>query len=344
MKNRILKCLYFTAATLCLLFMTAFVSGAALAGDVSGDGLVTADDARTILRVSVALDHLTEDKLLIADINDDGKVTAADARDALRISVNLETVKHYYLKEITLEPTCTETGTLIKTCTECDEAPITVTLEALGHDIAVEVLEQVTCDKDGLEKHTCSRCEWTEEVVVPLGHIWDKATSTCTEDQYCTRGNHIGEAKKGHTQPWGKCERCNIFNTEKYASQAQVIKTKISEATTELNAGYAYIQESVGAASWLQQKAVVAKPRYLAAKAAYQEAYNACADIAEFSTIKQYLTTAIANTDKIITALDAIIAVKYVDSSNYVSLVANIDTPQWANERINNNLNKAILW
>lgn len=344
MKNRILKCLSFFAVILCLMLVTAFTSSAAIAGDASGDGKVTAEDARTILRASVNLEKLTPEAADIVDINEDGRITASDARDALRTSVSLEPELHYFKKEVTLAPTCTEKGTMLRTCTECEEAPVTVELDALGHDKKVEVVELVTCDKDGLEKHTCTRCDFAEDVVVPLGHIWNMATSTCTEDQFCTRGNHTGELKKGHTADWGKCTRCSVFNTAKYASQAATIKTKINEAITALNTAYSYINESVGAATWLQNKAIIAKPEYTNAKAAYQAAYNACANIPEFSSIKTKLTTAIVNSDKLIAATDKIIAVKYVDSSNYETLITDVDTPQWANERINKNLLKEIVW
>lgn len=59
-------------------------------GDVDLDGIVTAADARIILRVSAGLEALTGQALLNADIDGDGKITAADARLALRISAGLE--------------------------------------------------------------------------------------------------------------------------------------------------------------------------------------------------------------------------------------------------------------
>lgn len=59
-------------------------------GDVDLDGIVTAADARTILRVSAGLEALAGQALLNADIDGDGKITAADARLALRLSAGLE--------------------------------------------------------------------------------------------------------------------------------------------------------------------------------------------------------------------------------------------------------------
>lgn len=59
-------------------------------GDVDGDGLVTAADARKILRISSGLEKAPQGQsALNADVNNDGKYTAADAREALRKSANL---------------------------------------------------------------------------------------------------------------------------------------------------------------------------------------------------------------------------------------------------------------
>ena len=59
-------------------------------GDVNGDGVVTAADARLILRRSAKLVKFTMEQDALADVNNDGKVTAADARIVLRVSAKLE--------------------------------------------------------------------------------------------------------------------------------------------------------------------------------------------------------------------------------------------------------------
>ncbi len=56
-------------------------------GDVDGDGKVTAEDARLILRASVGLEEVL---LEAGDMDGDGKITASDARDVLRDSVGQE--------------------------------------------------------------------------------------------------------------------------------------------------------------------------------------------------------------------------------------------------------------
>ncbi|MBR3766822.1 MAG: dockerin type I repeat-containing protein [Clostridia bacterium] len=58
-------------------------------GDVDGDGILLANDARATLRFSVNLDEPTEEQFAAADFDSNGKVEAADARSILRISVGL---------------------------------------------------------------------------------------------------------------------------------------------------------------------------------------------------------------------------------------------------------------
>ncbi len=60
-----------------------------LSGDVDGDGVITANDARTALRASVGLDTLTLQQESAADVDGSGVITAGDARIILRRSVGL---------------------------------------------------------------------------------------------------------------------------------------------------------------------------------------------------------------------------------------------------------------
>ena len=59
-------------------------------GDIDTDGNITAADARTALRYSVALEYYTLGHLILGDTDCDGKITAADARNILRYSVELD--------------------------------------------------------------------------------------------------------------------------------------------------------------------------------------------------------------------------------------------------------------
>lgn len=59
-------------------------------GDVNGDGLVKAGDARLALRYSARLEDFNETQIYAADYDNDGKVTPSDARLILRVSAGLQ--------------------------------------------------------------------------------------------------------------------------------------------------------------------------------------------------------------------------------------------------------------
>lgn len=61
-----------------------------LRGDVDADGVVTATDARFVLRASVKLETPTEEQIRIGDLDKSGALEAGDARTVLRIAVKLE--------------------------------------------------------------------------------------------------------------------------------------------------------------------------------------------------------------------------------------------------------------
>ena len=65
-------------------------TAASMLGDASQDGAITAEDARMVLRFSVALDFPTDAQLMNCDVDGDGILTASDARTILRVSVDLE--------------------------------------------------------------------------------------------------------------------------------------------------------------------------------------------------------------------------------------------------------------
>lgn len=59
-------------------------------GDVNGDGKITANDARLVLRHSAQIELLPDTKAELADVNKDGKVTSTDARLVLRVASQLD--------------------------------------------------------------------------------------------------------------------------------------------------------------------------------------------------------------------------------------------------------------
>ncbi len=76
-----------TVLILSILSVTAF---AFTTGDVTGDGKLTAADARLALRYSAKLETLSEEHIKAADVDNSGKVTASDARKILRVCAKLD--------------------------------------------------------------------------------------------------------------------------------------------------------------------------------------------------------------------------------------------------------------
>ena len=354
MNNKTLKLLFALIASVTTLLICTVSSNAALVGDVTdNDNLVTANDARTILRASVGLDTLTQEQMSIADTDEDGRITAADARTALRISVGLDETLHYYTKEIITAATCTEAGLMKRTCTECEDA-YEAEIEALGHALSEpEVLAEVTCETDGLEKYTCTRegCEHSEEKIIPASHVPAIAAPTCTADQLCTRCSGIIAEKLGHTSDWGVCATCKIYNTEKYAAEAATIKEKFGEAKAAFDAAYAInsYNAMIDGISWkVLPNTKSAKPNYIKAKAAYEAALAACGDIPELASIKALLTKNLANINGVLAQVEIILAEPFVDTRNFEKLVWPLEELNDFNSDsinvTNKKLSKLIVW
>lgn len=95
MKRTILKMLSLLCAVSVSLtgFSGVISANASIPGDINGDGIVSAEDAREILRISVGVVPMTDDMRVIADVDCDGTVNAGDARQALRLAIGLNNIK-----------------------------------------------------------------------------------------------------------------------------------------------------------------------------------------------------------------------------------------------------------
>ncbi len=354
MKKKILTTLSVVAAALTIIVSSVLPAGAFLVGDVAdNDNAVTASDARLVLRASVGLEAFTEELKAVADTDEDGTLSASDARTILRMSVGLEEQKHFFTKEITLAPTCTAKGTMVLTCTECDEV-IETELDALGHDFGEpEIIVAVTCETNGEEKYTCKRegCGHSEPRIVPAGHTPDIPAATCTQAQTCTRGNHPMAEALGHATDWGTCTQCNTFITTKYASQAETIKTKFAEAKAAFDTAYSInsYNAMIDGISWkVIPNTNAAKPDYLKAKAAYEAALEACGEIPELAAVKALLQKNVTNITAVLSQVDLILMEEFVDARNFEKLVWPLEELNDFNadsiRNTNKKLEKAILW
>lgn len=78
--------------------------------------------------------------------------------------------EHQYISEITQQPTCTEKGIKVFTCSLCNDVYYE-DVDELGHDYVVKVTEP-TCTTQGFTTYECLRCDdsYTENYIEPLNH------------------------------------------------------------------------------------------------------------------------------------------------------------------------------
>ena len=124
----------------------------------------------------------TLDKLVGPDGDLEGKVTAGG------IKIGADECEHEWNDgEVTKPATCTEAGTIVYTCTKCQETR-EETIDALGHDWGEwEVTKPATCTEKGEKTRTCQRegCGETETEEIDIdenAHDWveiGKTPATC---------------------------------------------------------------------------------------------------------------------------------------------------------------------
>ena len=64
----------------------------AVRGDVDSNGLISASDARTALRIASKLDNAVKIRVRAADVDFSDSVTASDARSILRVSAKIDSI------------------------------------------------------------------------------------------------------------------------------------------------------------------------------------------------------------------------------------------------------------
>lgn len=122
-------------------------------------------------------------------------------------------------------PTCTEKGSGVYYCPDC-ESEFEDEIEELGHDLWYAG-EKATCTADGYEGCYCDRCSYTDMTVLPAtGHSYEFFTRypTCTRGGYVTyRCSDCGYLEDepldptGHTDADndGYCDVCGLVPAEK---------------------------------------------------------------------------------------------------------------------------------
>lgn len=133
-----IRCLaLFCAGTLLLSGRSVAVGSGRAKGDVDGDGKITPNDARFILRASVGLEDCAagSETMQRGDVDADGVLTAADARYVLRASVGLTDINT--LKDISEAHTAAAAPGETESATQAPAEPAASPwpLSATGYEI-----------------------------------------------------------------------------------------------------------------------------------------------------------------------------------------------------------------
>ena len=115
-------------------------------------------------------------------------------------------IPHSYECTKTVEPTCTEDGYNVFTCTVCGNSYTEKTSDALGHEFET-VVDHVdsTCTVKGFDIYKCVRCNETEKVELELApHDYDKTVEINRVESTCATNGYIEY----------KCKNCDDIYRE----------------------------------------------------------------------------------------------------------------------------------
>ena len=156
MRKSTLKKIFIILTSISMCILLSASSFAAILGDIDGDGVIKAADARLALRAAVKLETLTDEQLKLADVDCSGDIKAADARSILRAAVKLE--------ELSLKHKFSEW----------------------------KIEKKATCTTDGLKTRTCP-CGEKETEKIPAGHTFTVEKATVSQSKVCTRCKLVEE-------------------------------------------------------------------------------------------------------------------------------------------------------
>ena len=163
-----------------------------------------------------------------------------------------KTGEHIFENTVVREPTCTDPGEGLDTCTICGYSEPT-SYEVTDHEYdAGQVIVQPGCTSAGKKEHTCIHCGHTREAEVsPKGHTWE--TGNCTTPVTCKVCNAVNPDDDGHEYELVskrkasdnfagmkkyQCKHCGEKKTEYFGKDGaydfQAIIDKASEYAEEL--------------------------------------------------------------------------------------------------------------
>ncbi len=181
----------------------------AACADTDGDGSITVNDARNILRAAVGLAKVKKNMLGAYDVNANGTIGVDDARGALRIAVGIDpAAKHSKSDIVTLtEATCSQNGKGAFLCSYCGKIYEYTTLPNPGHVAGVrKLIKEATCTETGEYEYRCKFCDLLmDTAVVPtVPHEWMGVTESCLKKINSTLTcKNCGATKKIVVEPTG---------------------------------------------------------------------------------------------------------------------------------------------
>jgi len=156
MKKKIIITLL-TVIMLTIFSVTAF---AYTLGDVTGEGKITAADARLALRYSAKLEELSDEQLKAADVDKSGIVNASDARKILRVSAKLDPP----LEKINIDAHLIENG-ILNVAVEDNRYPFSYTENGEIKGYNIELFKRIEEYYDVEVKfHTVKYYEMNDEI------------------------------------------------------------------------------------------------------------------------------------------------------------------------------------
>lgn len=114
-----------------------------------------------------------------------------------RSDVYLLLAKDHAYESVVTEPTCTEQGYTTHICPDCGDSYVDNYTDLVAHQNVVEAYEVPTCTTDGYMRTVCVNCGKSDETVLPAtGHSYAQIVTepTCTEGGYTTYACACGES------------------------------------------------------------------------------------------------------------------------------------------------------
>ena len=134
-----------------------------------------------------------------------------------------------------VDPTCTEAGRRIDTCSGCGEE-VEVEVPALGHDYKATVTTEPTYDSEGVRTYTCTRCDDSyTETIAKLTRPSDNSNNNNNDDkkEKTTGTTEEIPVNSDETTPSESTTDEKINNTDEKSDDTVIVAPKVDEKTKE---------------------------------------------------------------------------------------------------------------